>query len=252
VVIRRPFSHKPSASGDPESQQGVEQGRPTRDFDSEIAGAGEQAERLKALMAEALTVWLDLTAPWVVAFWERSIAGTVEEDPGAVIALGADSLRAVKHDAAGLIANARAHVQRRLVDDRREDWPHLKPQTDPEDPAFQRQGISGPFDVSTGLGPQRAAPSLVEGRLNGVLGDVASAFDHHGFALKGFERGDPYGHRGRWHPDRQHKPEWSDEMIEAMARYVELHDRYVAVLAEAHNARAERQRREASKLWETA
>jgi len=250
--MSRLFRHKPRESGAAESERGVEQARPTRDLDSEIAAEGQETERLKSLMGEGLTVWLDLTAPWVVAFWERAIFDAVEKDPGVVIALGEDNVRAVKEDAAGLIASARPHVQRRLVDDRRDDWPHLKPQTDPDDPAFRRRGILGPFDVSTGPGAQRAAPSLVEGCLNGVLGDVASAFDHHGFALKGFEPGDPFGHRGRWHPDRDHKPGWSDEMIDAMARYAELHDRYVGTLAEEQDSRAERQRHEAAKLWESA
>jgi len=250
--MSRLFGHKPRETGAEEPAQGVEHGRPTRDLDSEIAAAGEQAERLKSLMAEALTVWLDVTAPWVVAFWERSIFDAVEKDSGVVIALGEDNVRAVKEDAAGLIANARTHVQRRLVDDRTDDWPHLRPQTDSDDPAFRRRGILGPFDVSTGPRSERTAPSLVEGRLNGVLGDVASVFDHHGFALKGFEPGDPFGHRGRWHPDRQHKPEWSDEMFDAMARYAQLHERYVATLAEEQDSRAERQRHEAAKLWETA
>ena len=202
-------------------------------------------------MSDALTVWLDVTAPWAAGFWERSIAESVQGAPSAADALGEDVRKAVKEDAAELIANVRRHIQRRLVDDRNEDWPHLKPQTDWHDRAFRRDGARGPFDASNARG-ETSAPEVVAGRLNGVLGDIASVFAHHGFLLEGFEHGDPYGHKGRWHPNREHKPQWCEEMAEAMAVYAALHDRYVAVLAEHENIRGEQQRFEASRLWDTA
>jgi len=205
-------------------------------------------------MADALTTWLDATAPWVAEFWERSIAEAVQENPDAVVALGEDDRKAVKNDAARLIANARPHIQGRLVDDRARDWPHLKPQTDPGDRAFARHGTIGPFDATTAKssGGHKAVPEAVAGRLNGVLGDIASVFVHHGFVLTGFEPGDPYGHRGQWHPDPQHKPEWSDEMVEAMATYSTLHGRYVAALAERERIGAEQKHSEAIDLWQRA
>ncbi len=202
-------------------------------------------------MFDALAAWLDATAPWAAGFWERSIAESVQEEPGAVVALSEDVRKAVKEDAAELIADVRRHIQRRLVDDRNEDWPHLKPQTDSHDRAFRREGARGPFDTGNVRG-ETSAPEVVAGRLNGVLGDIASVFVHHGFSLKGFEHGDPFGHKGRWHPDREHKPQWSEEMAEAMAAYAALHDRYIAVLAEQENVRREQQRFEASRLWDTA
>ncbi len=202
-------------------------------------------------MSDALTAWLDVAAPWAAGFWERSIAESVHEEPSAVVALGEDVRKAVKEDAAELIANVRRHIQRRLVDDRSEDWPHLKPQTDPHDRAFRREGAVGPFDASNARG-ETSAPEVVAGRLNGVLGDIASVFDHHGFSLKGFEHGDPFGHKGRWHPNREHKPQWSEDMAEVMASYAALHDRYVAVLAEQEDIRRAQQRLEASQLWDTA
>ncbi len=205
-------------------------------------------------MAGALTVWLDAAASWAADFWERSIAEAVHEDPDSVIALGDDARKAMKNDAATLIANARPHIQRRLVDERAEDWPHLKPQTDPEDDAFRAQGSKGPFDASMAQGSRirRSVPEAVEGRLNGVLGDVASIFARHGFVLAGFEHGDPYGHRGKWHPDSQHKPEWSDAMVEAMAGYGGLHRRYVAALGEDARVAAEEKHSQAASLWDSA
>jgi len=203
-------------------------------------------------MADALTAWLDATARWAAEFWERSVAEAVQEDPDAVMALGDDDRKAIKDDTASLIANARPHIQRRLVDDRTEDWPHLKPQTDPGDDAFRPHGSSGPFDASNAKssGIHKTVPEALAGRLNGVLGDVASVFAHHGFILPGFERGDPYGHKGLWHPYRQHKPEWSDEMVELMAAYGTLHRRYVTALAEGERISAEKKHSEAIDLWD--
>ena len=241
-----------------------QQGQPTplksesqpaeRDFDEEILRASREVEVLKPQMAEALTRWLDATGPWAARFWERSIAEAVHENPDAVMALGEDDRRAVKEDAEGLIASARPHIQRRLVDDRTEDWPHLKPQTHPDDHAFRAHGTVGPFDVSrgSGSGVHKSGPEAVAGRLNGVLGDVASIFVNRGFTLTGFERGDPYGHKGQWHPDGEHKPEWSDEMVEAMAVYGALHSRYVAALAEGERLTAEKKDSDAADLWERA
>lgn|GEM_PF-2702214 len=223
----------------------------TRDYDAEIARTIAEAETLKGQMSEALMAWLDVTAQWAAGFWEGSIDESVQEEPDAVIDLGEDVRKAVKQEAIEFIANVRPHLQRRLVEDRSEDWPHLKPQTDSHDPAFRREGARGPFDVGRDRG-EISAPELVAGRLSGVLGDIASVFTHHGFSLRGFEHGDPFGHRGRWHPDREHKPRWSQEMAEAMAAYAALHDRYVAVLAAQEDLRREQQRFMASRLWETA
>ncbi len=227
---------------------------PARDFEGEIARATQEAEALKLQMADGLGGWLDATAPWVAAFWERSIAEAVREEPDAVIALGDDARKAVKDDAATLIANTRPHIQRRLVDERPEDWPHLKPQTDPRDDAFRPQGSKGPFAANNAKGPaiHKSVPEAVEGRLNGVLGDVASLCSHHGFALTGFEHGDPYGHRGQWHPDSQHKPEWSEQMVAAMAAYGALHGSYVAALSERERLAAEAKHSQAANLWDEA
>ncbi|HME04138.1 MAG TPA: hypothetical protein VKG38_14040 [Solirubrobacteraceae bacterium] len=226
----------------------------SRDFDAELAQALQEAEALKSQMAEALAVWLDATARWAADFWERSIAEAVDEEPDAVIALADSDRRAVKDDVARLIAEARPHIQRRLVDDRAEDWPHLKPQVDPDDGAFRPPGTKGPFYAgrATRAGGDKSVPELVEGRLNGVLGDVASVFSQHGLQLPGFEHGDPYGHKGQWHPNRLHKPEWSDEMVDAMAGYGALHERYVVVLAQIESIGGERKHYEASSLWERA
>ncbi len=143
MPIRRTFRSKPRGPEHSESSSGAPDSA-TLILDSD-ASQKQEPERILARMADTLNVWLDHTAPWVAAFWEESIAETIEEVPAAVIALSAEDLRAVKEDAAGLIASARTHVQRRLVDDRSDDWPHLKPQTDPHDPDFQRTGAMGPI-----------------------------------------------------------------------------------------------------------
>jgi hypothetical protein len=227
---------------------------PRRDFDAEIAGANARADALRGEMAHALAAWLDATAPWAAAFWECSIAESVQEEPDAVVALDDDVRRAAKHRAAELIANARTHIERRLVEDRSEDWPHLKPQTDPHDHAFRREGTRGAFEVlaTASAGRDEAPPQVVAGRLNGVLGDIASVCGDYGFELRGFGRGDPFGHSGRWHPDREHRPQWSEQMRTTMATYASLHDRYVATIAEGRELEAVRRRAEAGRLWDTA
>jgi hypothetical protein len=250
VTFRRP-SRSEQRRSTVDAEPRVQGDPATRDFDAEIARTDAEAETLRVHMSDALTAWLDATAQWAAAFWEGAIAETVHDQPGAVVALGGDVRTAVKEEATQLIANARPHVQRRLVDDRNEDWPHLKPQTDSHDPAFRGEGASGPFDIGEARG-QASAPEVVAGRLNGVLGDIASVFAHHGFSLKGFEHGDPFGHKGRWHPNREHRPQWSAGMAEAMAAYAELHRRYVAVLAEREELRREQQRSVASQLWSSA
>jgi len=256
MAIRRhsqPLRAGPAAhESDSNPENGARQG--SRDYDAEIERARGEAEALKGQMADALTAWLDATAPWAAGFWERSIAETVEENPDAVIALDGNHRKSAKDGVAELLANARGHIQRRLLDERSEEWPHLKPQTDPHDVAFQGEGNLGPFAASKAKRPgsENSVPEAVAGRLDGVLGDVASIAADHGLILEGFERGDPFGHKGRWHPDRQHKPEWSDAMLDGMAAYGELHDRFVAALSEASRISDEKKRLEASRLWETA
>ncbi len=233
----------------------AEEAQPPRDFDAELAHTAEQAQALREQMADALTAWLDATTPWAIDFWQRSITESVWEKPDTVVALSDDARRAAKHDLAQLIAHARSHIEDRLVHDRNEDWPHLKPQTDPHDHAFRREGAKGPFDPSstsraTDIG--KSAPEVVAGRLNGVLGDIASISDRHGFELSGFGHGDPFGHRGRWHASHEHAPAWSPQMIEAMSTYATLHERYVAALVEEERISAEKRRSDASELWKTA
>lgn len=246
MTFKRPLEGRRRSSSDEPAEIAA-----TRDFDAEIAATTEEAARLRERMAEAVERWLDATAVWAAEFWERSIATSVQQKPDAVMALDEYARTAVKEDAATLMGDARNHIERRLVKDRCEDWPHLKPQTDPHDHAFRRDGARGPFDIGVTRG-ERSAPEVVAGRLNGVLGDIASLFAHHGFSLEGFERGDPFGHRGRWHPNREHRPEWSTEMIDAMAAYAALHEQYVALLAKRARIGREQQQHLASELWESA
>jgi hypothetical protein len=246
--------HVPEQHGKAEEDGRTEEAHALRDFDAELARTAGQAQVLKERMAEALTIWLDATAPWAIDFWHRSLTESVQEEADKVVALSEGARSAAKQDAAELIANARSHIERRLVLDRSEDWPHLKPQTDPHDHAFRREGAKGLFDVldTGGRGVGESAPEVVAGRLNGVLGDIASISARHGFELKGFGHGDPFGHKGRWHASREYAPAWSPQMVEAMSTYAMLHERYVAALVEAERISAEKRRSQANELWETA
>ena len=228
---------------------------PARDFDAEIAQALQEAESLKPQMAVALDGWVDAAARWAADFWTLAVAKAVEENADVVAELGDAGRTSLKEETARLIENARPHIQRRLIDDRKADWPHLKPQTDPHDKAFRASPPSDVFDAAddgrhTGL--SKSVPEAVAGRLSGVLGDLAAILAESGFRLSDFKQGDPYGHQGQWHAYRGHTAEWSDAMVERMAAYAALHRRYVDVLEERERISAERARAQAAALWDTA
>jgi hypothetical protein len=225
-----------------------------REFDAEIAQAEQEAGALKPQMAGALAAWLDVAAPWAAEFWEKAVAKAVKESPDAVKALGEEGRKSVKTEATQFIDNARVYIQRRLVDEHQDQWPHLKPQTDPRDEAFHKQGPTGAFHAMTYQGQPgevlKSVPDLVAGPLNSILGDLAPIFVDHGFKLKDFKR-DEYGQGPGAHyvVDTWDRPAWSYPMIDAMAAFGVLHDRYMEALERGSDVAAEKNRTEANDLW---
>jgi hypothetical protein len=223
-----------------------------RDFTAEIAEAEQRLEELKPQMADALTAWLDATAPWAADRWEATVSQTISDNPEAVIKLGDEGRKSVKTEAEEFIANARPHLQRKLVDEAHEAWPHLKPQTEPYDDSFGR-GPGNPFSarvVTSGITePFQSLPDIVAIALSRVLGDIAQIFAPHGFKLRGYQSS---GYGGKFHVDRYRSIQWSDGMIATMAVYGDLHAQYVDLLTTIRNLRADKARTEAEDLWGTA
>jgi hypothetical protein len=222
-----------------------------RDFGREIEHAERELSELRPQMADAVVAWLDVTAPWVAAFWENSVDAAVADNPDAVKALGDEGRKSVKAEATKFIENGRAFIGRRLVDERHDAWPHLKPQTDPRDEAFRPNGKGSIFSgrISQSGGTRRTfVPSLVDIALLRVLGEIASIFSPHGFTLNGFDRSQGYG-AGAWSVGRWPKPEWTDEMVEKINIYGDLHEKYVETLSRIQSVTAEKEMTEATELW---
>ncbi len=207
-------------------------------------------------MAAALDRWLDAAAPWVVAFWEASVHAIVERSPDEIQNLGDAGRREVKAATERLIADARRHLQERLVDERPEAWPHLKPQSDAHEPEFESSfsgsGGSAFMAVTRTSDDLRAqfAPALVTLQLNDVLGEIAAPFAGHGIDLEGFS---PAGAIRGWTLEHgRHPPDWSESMMESMAEYAELHIAYVHALIARDAAIVHRNQARASDLWNRA
>jgi hypothetical protein len=222
-----------------------------RDFDAEIKEARAEIEQLKPQMAAALDAWLDTAAPWAADFWTRAVAAAVQASPAAVKGLGDAGRKSVKAETTAFIDNARPYLQRRLVDEQRDKWPHLKPQTSSSDEYFRPNGPGSAFSAGIrnvgGKQPYRSIPQLVDHRLSRVLGEIAQILAPHDFELSGFKSSGAYG--GGWQVDPYDRRDWSDEMILAMGTYGELHKQYVAALRRIEETSAAKERAEASDLW---
>lgn len=226
----------------------------SRDFDAEIKQAEDEAAALKPQMADALTAFLDATAPWTQGFWKAQVERVVNANPNAVKALDDTGRRSVKAEANALIDKARVHVQRRLVDEQAEMWPHLKPQTDPNDEAFRGNvsGMFGPkslFEVREsdhGRKHHIFLPDHVLYPLSRVLGDLAPIFADHDFDVSPtFRDTGGYGER----PYSAAAPPWSRDMIDTLNTYAEFHTAYVAALRRRDSVKDEKNRAEATDLW---
>jgi hypothetical protein len=226
----------------------------TKDFDAEIAACGAEAEQAKVEMGAALERWLDVAAPWVAGFWERSIPRFVKENPDTVKALGEAGVKSLKAEADRLIGNARVHLQRRLVDDRPDHWPHLKPQTEPYDEDFRSSSSLHDaykpevYTPPRGGEPRQSLPDLVTIPLNRVLADIAPIFASKGFKIDGFKEEYSSG----WELFRRSPGDWSNEMLETMTVYAEQHIRLRDALKSRDDLLREKAETEAADLWEQA
>jgi hypothetical protein len=227
----------------------------TRDFDAEIAQAEQDAEDLKPQMQADLEQWLDAAAPWIAEFWGGEVNRLVKDNPDAVKALGDDGRKSTKAEAQQLIDNARPHLQRRLVDERHDAWPHLKPQTEANDSDFRGSSSLNdtfkPFVYSDRAGEQhQSVPEQVSSPLAGVLGDLAAIFAPHDFDMRGYAKGGSYQHP-EWRLDLRwgRNLNWSQEMLDAMTAYGDHHSALEAALGRRDTVTNEKNKTEAADLW---
>lgn len=220
-----------------------------KDFDAEIAFTHQRINELRPKMEAALTVWLGVTAPWVADFWNETVNHIVANNPEAVRTLSAENRSSIKNEAATLAGNVRAHIQRRLVDERPERWPHLKPETDPY--AHYANGGT-PFLPNRWQGSEPFVPAEVDSWLNSVLGDLGPIFNPHGFNTNPLIYSQAHRSGDHWWVRSSDAPEWDILMSERIQEYGELHKQWIATVEMRRATEGEKQQAEAADLWESA
>lgn len=218
------------------------------EYDVEIAKAEKDIEALKPQMRDALDAWLTATAPWVAERWEETLETAIAYNPDAVKALGDQKRKALKERTTAMIETPRAHIEKRIVEERPEAWPHLRDSAAPWDPHesfIAKTDRVGNKDLQT-------IPEGVSSILGSVLGDMADVLEEEHFNLVRFLPGSA--------SSRSQKPRvaagpglaWSKEMMQTMDAYGQLTVAYVAALRQCEELQAQRERSEAEELWGNA
>ncbi len=220
----------------------------SREYDAEIAKVEEDIEALKPQMQDALAAWLDATAPWVAERWEETLETAIAYNPDAVKTLGDEKRKALKGRTTAMIDTPRPHVERRLVGDRPEAWPHLRDSGAPSDAneTFLTKSERAGGKIS------QTIPSGVSSMLGSVLSDMADLLEQEGFNLVRFLPGSALSRSQRPRVAAGPSLAWSEEMMETMDAYGQLSIAYLAALNERERVHAQRERSEAEELWGNA
>ena len=220
----------------------------TPDYDAKIAKAEEAIEALQPKMRDALTAWLDATAPWVAERWEETLETAVAYNPDTVKAMGDEKRRALKERTTTMINTPRPHVEKRLVEDHPEEWPHLRD-------SGARWDADEDFTTRTervGGRTSQTIPSGVSAMLGSVLSDMADLLEPEGFNLARFLPGSALSRSQRPRVAAGPSLDWSDEMMRTMDAYGRLTIAYVAALKLREEVQAQKDRSEAEELWGNA
>lgn len=217
----------------------------TPDYDAQIAKAEQDIEALKPRMRDALAAWLDATAPWVAQRWEETLETAVAYNPDAVKALGDEKRKALKERTTTMIDTPRPHLEKRLVEDDPDAWPHLSDTAVPGD--TDENFMTKTDRVGSKL--SQTLPRNVSTRLEDVLSEMADLLDREGFNIAKFLPGSALS--------RSQKPRvaagpglaWSDEMMRSMNAYAQLTVAYAAALKERDKVQVQKDRSEAEELW---
>lgn len=220
-----------------------------KDYDAEIAHADQRLVELKPQMEAALSAWLDVTAPWAADFWDETVQAIVSRNPDVVMALSEDGRRSIKAEAAALSAKARVHLQRRLVEERQKDWPHLRP-----------VNLDAIGHVATPFAPNRYArdsgvfvPTELGATLNSVLADLGPIFEPHGFKTYPLSKSETAHYSGsHWWLSSKEAPEWTVEMSDRIKAYGALHQQWIDALVMKRDTIKEKTENTAANLWDQA
>lgn len=218
------------------------------DYDAAIAKAEKDVEALKPQMQDALTAWLDATALWVAERWEETLETAIAYNPDAVKALGDEKRKALKRRTTAMIDTPRPHVEKRLVADRPEAWPHLR------NSAATWDGEESFVTKSDRVGGRisQTIPVGVSAMLGGVLSEMADLLEEEGFNLVRFLPGSALSRSQKPRVVADPSLAWSEEMMRTMNAYGQLTIAYVAALKEREKFHAQRERSEAEELWGSA
>jgi hypothetical protein len=217
----------------------------TPDYDEDIAKVERDIEALKPRLGDALAAWLDATAPWVGERWQETLETAIAYNADAVKALGDERRKALKERTTAMIENPRPHIEKRLVAEHPEAWPHLRAPTD------RREGSEN-FTTKTervGSRTTQTIPSGVATMLESALSEMADILEAEGFNLTRFLPGSALSRSQRARVAAGPSLAWSNAMMRTMDAYGQLTITYLAALTRLEKAQAEKDRSEAVELW---
>jgi hypothetical protein len=223
--------------------------RPTNvDYDAEISKVDEYVEELKPQLNDALAAWLEATAPWVAERWRETLETAIVYSPDAVKALGDEKRKALKERTTSMIDNPRPYVEKRLVEDHPDAWPHLRDSAarrDTDESFITRTDRVGGKNLQT-------IPDGISSMLNSLLSDMADLLEEEGFNLTRFLPGSPRSRSQRPRVAEGLSLDWSDAMMRRMDTYGQLTMAYAAARKERATVQAQKDRSEAEELWGSA
>lgn len=218
------------------------------EYDAQIAQAEKDIDALRPQMRDALTAWLDATAPWVAERWEETLEAAIAYNPETVKALGDEKRKALKERTTTMIDTPRPLVEKRLVEDRPEAWPHLRDRAAPRD-------ANESFTTKTdrvGSKISQTIPGGVSSMVASVLSDMADVLEGEGFNFARLLPGSALSWSQKPRVPAGPSLAWSDAMMRTMNAYGQLTVAYVAALEELEKVHAQKERSEAEELWGNA
>lgn len=232
------------ANGQAASPGGKAAARNT-DYSAAIAKVDSEMEALKPQLQAALDAWLDAAAPWVAKRWEETLETAIAYNPDAVKELGDERRRALKERTTRMIDSPRPHLQRSLVEEQPEAWPHLR---DPD----ARQETAEDFTTKTerlGNRISQTVPGRVSSKLETVLSEMADLLESEGFNLARFLPGSALSRSQRPRVAEGLSLAWSTEMMSTMDAYGRLAVAFGAACRRRESVQAQADRSEAEELW---
>jgi len=220
----------------------------TPEYDAEITKVEAKIEALRPQMRDALTAWLDATAPWVAERWAETLDTAIAYNPDVVKAMGAEKRKALKQRTTAMIETPRPHIEKRLVEDHPGAWPHLRESTAVWDAT--ETFITKTDRVGSRL--SQTIPGGVSSMLGDTLSDMADLLEREGFNISRFLPGSAHSRSQKPRVAPGPSADWSEAMMSTMTAYGQLTIEYTAALTERDKVQAQKDRSEAEELWGSA